>query len=273
MQRRKAPLRQPLLDMGFVSSDDDDDADVVTDDAAATTTATAAAVHHQTQQQQLQRPAEQVPLSPELIEIDAEAALREENEQDARQLAAATIQMRDMSEDIHSLLETQGEVSLWLPCAPLLRACVPACVGARAGMCILHDVDLVVCNAHACALKALNAADEAMEDAVDDTKEAVKELTKARKHQKKAMWIVKALPPGLAGAGGAWVAWRGARGVRSYLLIVNDDNDRESLIGYTHTTAGYVAVGVDDKWDPTDTNKKLQLTHTGRRFENELDTW
>ena len=78
---------------------------------------------------------------------------------------------------------------------------------------------------------------------------------------------------GVVRRGVAWVAWRGARGVRSYLLIVNDDNDRESLIGYTHTTAGYVAVGVDDKWDPTDTNKKLQLTHTGRRFENELDTW
>ena len=62
-------------------------------------------------------------------------------------------------------------------------------------------------------------------------------------------------------------------GVRLYLLIVNDDDDRTLLRGYTHTTAGYVALGADRKWDPLDTDKKLQLTHTGRAFENELEKW
>ncbi len=62
-------------------------------------------------------------------------------------------------------------------------------------------------------------------------------------------------------------------GVRLYLLIVNDDDQRSNLRAYTHTTAGYVAMGVERKWDPLDTDKKLQLTHTSRQFENHLNTW
>jgi len=62
-------------------------------------------------------------------------------------------------------------------------------------------------------------------------------------------------------------------GVRLYLLIVNDDDRRDQLRAYTHTTAGYVALGVNNKWDPLNTDKKLQLTHTSRAYENEMDTW
>ena len=162
--------RQPLRDLGFVSSSEDE----VSDEEGASdagdfggaphrprnTARTGPATQAQRQQQIGQRPS-----SPQLQMLDGqslEAHMQAEDEADARRLAADTTALRDMSADAMELLAAQGE--------------------------------------------ALAQADEALEDGVEHTKEAVKEITKARRHQKKAMWLVKALPPGLAGAGGIALA-------------------------------------------------------------------